>query len=94
MIAGNVFISDVTHAYCSGNIAYTEQGLTEPMPIHIGDGTWIGQNVIVAPGVTIDKNVVIGANSFVNKSIPSQSIAVGSPAKVIKMWNDGAWTKV
>lgn len=36
------------------------------------------------PGVTIGDNVVIGAGSVVNKDIPSKSVAVGNPCKVIK----------
>ena len=45
---------------------------------------WIGGNVVVLPGVTIGDNVVIGAGSVVNKDIPSNSVAVGNPCKVIK----------
>ena len=41
-------------------------------------------NVIVLPGVNIGDNVVIGAGSVVNKDIPSNSMAVGIPCKVIK----------
>ena len=53
-------------------------------PIKIGNDVWIGGNVAVLPGVTIGDNVVIGAGSVVNKDIPSNSIAVGNPCKVIK----------
>ena len=45
---------------------------------------WIGGNVVVLLGVTIGDNVVIGAGSIVNKDIPSNTIAVGNPCKVIK----------
>ena len=51
--------------------------------IQIGDNVWFGQNVTILKGVTIGDNVIIGAGSIVNKSIPSNSVAVGSPAKVI-----------
>lgn len=57
---------------------------TKGDPIIIGDNVWLGMNVVVAPGVCIGDNVIIGANSFVSKSIPSNSIAVGSPCRVIK----------
>ncbi len=53
-------------------------------PIRIGDDVWIGGNAIVLPGVTIGDNVVIGSGSVVTKDIPSGSLAVGSPCKVIK----------
>ena len=48
---------------------------------------WIGGNVVVLPGVTIGNNVVIGAGSVVNKDIPSNTVAVGNPCKVIKNIN-------
>ena len=50
----------------------------------IGSNVFIGAHSIVLPGVTIGDNVVIGAGSIVSKDIPSNSVAVGSPAKVIK----------
>lgn len=52
-------------------------------PIEIGDNVWIGMNSVVLPGVKIGNNVVIGANSTVTKNIPSNSIAFGSPCKVV-----------
>ena len=51
--------------------------------IKIGNNVWFGQNVTVLKGVTIGDNVIIGAGSIVSKSIPSNSVAVGSPAKVV-----------
>lgn len=56
-------------------------------PIKIGNYVWIGDKVTITKGVTIGDNVVIGANSVVTKDIPSNSIAVGSPCKVIKSLN-------
>ena len=53
-------------------------------PINIGRDVWIGANCTIFPGITIGDNVIIGANSVVNKDIPSNSIAVGAPARVIK----------
>ena len=53
-------------------------------PIKVGDNVYIGNNVILLPGVTVGNNVVIGAGAVVSKSIPDNSVAVGVPAKVIK----------
>ena len=53
-------------------------------PIRVGNSVWIGGGVRVLPGVTIGDNVVIGAGSVVVHDIPSNSVAVGNPAKVIK----------
>ncbi len=60
------------------------KGLEYAKPITVGDNVWIGGNVVVLPGVTIGDNVVIGAGSIVNKDIPSNSVAVGNPCRVIK----------
>ncbi len=53
-------------------------------PIIVGSNVWISDKVTILKGVNIGNNVIIGANSVVNSDIPSNSIAVGSPAKVIK----------
>ena len=49
----------------------------------IGNKVFIGAESVILPGVTIGNNVVIGANSTVTHNIPDNSVAVGSPAKVI-----------
>ncbi|MGU3238948.1 DapH/DapD/GlmU-related protein [Photobacterium damselae] len=54
----------------------------------IGNDVWIGGNASILPGVTIGDRVVIGAGSVVNKDIPSDSIAVGNPCRVIKKLAD------
>ncbi len=57
-------------------------------PITIGDGVWLGANVIVMPGVTIGENSVIGAGSVVTRDIPPNVIAFGSPCKVYRQINE------
>lgn len=52
--------------------------------VSIGSNVFIGAHSIVLPGVTIGDNVIIGAGSVVNRNIPSASVAVGVPARVIK----------
>jgi maltose O-acetyltransferase len=56
----------------------------EPAPVVIGDNVWLGTRVIVLPGVTIGEGSVVGAGSVVTSDIPSRSLAVGSPAKVVR----------
>lgn len=53
-------------------------------PISIGNNVFIGNNVIILPGVTVGDNVVIGAGAVVTKNIPSNSVCAGVPARVIK----------
>lgn len=52
-------------------------------PVEIGNDVFIGVNAIILPGVTIGSNVVIGAGSIVTSDIPDNSVAVGSPARVV-----------
>jgi len=54
-------------------------------PIKIGNNVWIGSDAVILPNINIGDNVVIGAGSIVVKDIPSNSIAVGNPCKVIKI---------
>lgn len=51
--------------------------------VRIGDNVFIGMNSTILKGVEIGDNVVIGAGSVVTKSIPSDSVAVGDPCRVI-----------
>ena len=51
--------------------------------IVVGDNVYFGLRSMIMPGVTIGDNVIIGAGSIVTKDIPSNSVAVGVPAKVI-----------
>lgn len=57
---------------------------TQTAPVIIGKNVWIGGGTIILPGVTIDDNTVIGADSVVTKDIPADTIAYGNPCKVHK----------
>ncbi len=83
----NVFIAPNCGFYTAGhpiNADMRKEGLEYAKPIEIGNDVWIDGNVAVLPGVKIGNNVVIGAGSIVNKDIPSNSVAVGNPCRVIK----------
>ena len=53
-------------------------------PVTIGNNVWIGGSVSILLGVTIGDNVTIGAGSVVTRDIPSNTVAVGNPCKVVK----------
>ena len=53
-------------------------------PIHIGNDVWLGGNVTILPGVTIGNNVVVAAGAVVTKDIPNNCVVAGVPAKKIK----------
>jgi len=50
----------------------------------LGEGCKVGSHSTVMPGVTIGKNAIVGAHSFVNRDIPVDSVAFGVPARVQK----------
>lgn len=72
------------HRFVNPEIAIIDQGIEDPKDVIIKKGSWIGAGTIILPGVTIGRNVVIGAGSVVTKDIPDQTLAVGAPARVIK----------
>ena len=83
----NVFIGPGCGFYTAGhplNVIQRNKGLEYAHPIAIGNNVWIGGNVSFMPGVTVGDNVVIGAGSVVTKNIPPNTVAVGSPCRVIR----------
>lgn len=52
--------------------------------ITLGDKVWIADDVVILKGVEVGSSSVVGIGSVLTKSIPSNSIAVGNPAKVVK----------
>lgn len=82
-----VHINDHSHNYEDIDIPIIQQPAYSKGPIVIEDDCWLGFGCHVMAGVTIGKHSVIGANSVVTKDIPSYSVAVGVPAKVVKKYN-------
>lgn len=86
MIAGNTFIASSNHVF--ENVPLDEFILhEEPKPVVIRRKTWIGSNVTIVAGVEIGEYCIIGAGSVVTRDIPRGSVAVGSPARVVKAIN-------
>lgn len=86
VIASHVYISDHDHGFGNMESSALDQPLTVKS-VTIEDGVWLGEHSIVLKGVTIGHHSIIGANSVVTHSLPPFSIAVGSPARVIRIWN-------
>ena len=79
----HVYITDQNHGYDDPTRPISVQVQPEE-PVSIGSGSWLGHGAVVLPGARIGDHVVIGANSVVVGEIPSFSIAVGAPARVIR----------
>ena len=99
LIASKVFISDHNH----GQYAEPDPGshpdvppAQRPLvskPVRIGARVWIGEHVCIMPGVSIGDGAIIGAGAIVTTDIPANTIAVGSPARVVKYFEpaNGIW---
>lgn len=79
LIGHNAVFATLNHGF-----APDERKDLHPAPIALGNNVWLGANVTILPGVTIDDNAVIAAGAVVTKDVPANVIAGGVPAKVIK----------
>ena len=93
-IGNNVAITSgttiLTHGYdwLVFKSSYTKEVYGSAGKVKIGNNVFIGANTTILKGVTIGDNVVIGAGSVVTKSIPSDTVAAGNPAKVLYTMNE------
>lgn len=53
-------------------------------PVVIRKNAWIGAGATILPGVTIGENAIVGAGAVVTKDVPTNTIAVGNPARIIR----------
>lgn len=82
-IGNNVVFAPTVHVLAHDASTYF-LGYTKVANVVIGDNVFVGASSIILPGVVIGDNVIIGAGSVVSKSIPSNSVACGNPARVIR----------
>lgn len=82
-IGDNVTMAPRVHILAHDASTKQFLGYTKIGRVDIGNNVFIGAESVVLPGVTIGDNVIIGANSTVTHDIPANSVAVGSPARVI-----------
>lgn len=95
LFSARCFITTVNHDYSSVGINLLKQGI-DSKEVSIGDNCFFGMDVKIFPEVHIGDNVIVGANSIVMKDIPSYSVCVGTPARIIKTYDfeTKAWVKV
>ncbi len=61
-----------------------QSGMITRGPTTVGANCWLAAKVVIVDGVTVGNHCVIGAGSVVMKDIPPDSLAVGTPAKVVR----------
>lgn len=84
LLAQHVVISGLNHCFADTTRPIKEQGV-ETAPVTLADGCWIGANASITAGVRIGKNAVVGAGSVVTRDVPDFAVAVGNPARVVKI---------
>lgn len=86
LIAEYVSIRDGIHVFDDPARTISEQGF-RAKGIRIGRDVWIGRGAFIGPGIEIGDGCVIGANSVVIRSLPAFAVAVGAPARIVRMRN-------
>lgn len=81
-IAANCYIIDANHTLSSDRMEHPNDSVEK---IVIRDNVWLGANCVCAKGSSIGYGSVLGACSFLNRNLPDHVVAVGSPAKIIKV---------
>jgi maltose O-acetyltransferase len=86
-IGDNCFLAPGVHIYTATHpidpferIAGAEYG----KPVTIGNNVWIGGRAVINPGITIGDNVVVASGAIVTKDVPDNVVVAGNPARIIK----------
>ena len=85
MMGTDVVVLTRNHAFDRTDIPIMEQGFQEERPVTIGNDVWIGDRVIILPGVTVGDGSILAAGAVVTHDVPPYAVVAGVPAKVIKM---------
>lgn len=93
LFGSRIHVTDHSHGVYDGefqdspNIPPALRAISRGRPVVIERNVWLGDGVVVLPGVTIGEGCIIGANSVVSRSLPPWVVAVGAPAIPIKRFD-------
>ena len=93
-ISGNVFVTNIEHEYRELDMHILEQPLLQSAT-RIGENCFIGYGVVIQAGTVLGKQCIVGSNSVVRGDFPDYSVIVGTPAKIVKRYNEKSkkWEK-
>lgn len=93
MMGTDVTIITRNHRYARTDIPMMEQGFEKERPVTIGNDVWIGDRVLILPGVTVGDGSIIAAGAVVTKDVPPYTIVGGVPAKKLadRISEDKSW---
>jgi acetyltransferase-like isoleucine patch superfamily enzyme len=91
----NVYVTDANHGYEDVQETIGRQ-FAAPRPVVVGAGSWLGHGTVVLPGAHVGEHVAVGAGSIVAGDVPSHSVVVGNPARVIRRYDTerDEWVRV
>jgi acetyltransferase-like isoleucine patch superfamily enzyme len=84
VIADRAMFIDFDHNVTDPETPIRRQGIYM-RDVIVGSNVWVGYNAQILRGVSVGDNAIIGANSVVTRDIPANAVAIGSPARVIRM---------
>lgn len=87
LFAAHVHITDHSHGYEDISRPIAPQTLITKGPVVIEDDCWLGYSCEILSGVRIGKHSIVGARAVVTKDVPSYSIVVGNPARIVKQYD-------
>jgi acetyltransferase-like isoleucine patch superfamily enzyme len=92
LLSDRVFIGDSYHDYRDVTLPAVDQPFSDPRPVKIEDGAFLGVGCVILPGVSIGQNGYVAANAVVTKDVPAFTIVAGNPARPVRQWDGSAWT--
>lgn len=92
MMGEDVTIITRNHRHDRVDIPMMNQGFETERPVTIDDDVWIGDRVLILPGVHIGRGSILAAGAVVTKDVPDYAIVAGVPARIIRMRDSGAET--
>ena len=88
LLAPHVQILAIDHVVATSRVPIMDQGI-KGEGIVIEDGAWLGAGSIITDGVRVGRNAVVGAGAVVTRNVPDGAVALGVPARVVRVIGDG-----